>query len=431
MGRLRLAFGGFSESNALLIVPGRRHAEDLLDRATLARVRVFLDSVFRDEKELRRPEIADSIAALGYSPEAMRVSLAGDSPLPERVILDELVERLRNRISAGDSVSGGADDIVRELKDIFSMHGYTRVALSVADSFAPCTVTVSCPKMRSVSIEGNRWVSGEYLRGLARIDGDDYNAYEIDRALRRVSSDPALQSAKARVEGRDDGDVDVYLSVKERRPYRFLLSTKFTDVDDFAGIGFAWNEVNPTALRYEGRAMLGLSELDFLTFHTVSKDLFQNTLRLRATAFDNIKSRDDLDYVFTRQEVHERGGECAARYNAFSSMSLTLGIYGKEYTSSVVSFGLPVESGVVAGVRCMLDVSGRLPPSRPPRFHWRHTFYYEKAGPGGVGDFSFDTFQTNLSGEVKVGRHHAARTTIHIGRQWAPHLRKTSSRSAV
>jgi pimeloyl-ACP methyl ester carboxylesterase len=417
--RLKLAFGGFSESDALLIVPGRRHAEDLIDPATIARMRVFVDSLFHDDEgppASRRRDIADSTAEYPLDP--IRLALSGDSALPERIVLDELGERLGNRRSEVDSALFDAGDLMREISDVYSMHGYTRIALSVADSFSGRTVTVSCPKIRAVSIEGNRWVSDGYLLGIARIGGDDYNAYEIDEALRRLSSEPALQSAKARIVERGDGDVDVFLNIKERRPYRFLLSTKFTDVDKFAGVGFTWNEVNPTALRYEGRAMAGFSKREFLSFHTVSKDLLQNTLRLGATAFDNIKSRDDLDYVFTRQEVHERGGEFAARYRFFPSASLTLGLYGKEYTSSVVSLEMPVEPGTVSGVRCMLDVSGRLPPRRFPRFIWRHTLYCEKAGPGGIGDFSFDTFQANLSCEVKVAVHHAARTTVHAGRQW-------------
>ena len=417
--RLKIIFEGLGESGTLTIVPGGKHAEDLIDPAMLARVRTFLESLPAHEAgaevSLREGTVGPA-AALSDMSDTIRVALAGDSPLPERVILDELRERLCGRISAGDSAACNATTVLRELRAIYSIHGYTRTSLSLSDSCTPLAVEVSTPTIRSVSIAGNRWVAEKYIRSIVRMGGDYYNAYELDHAMRRLSSQPAIQSVKPRVTVREDGNIDILLTVTERRPYRFLLSTKFTEIDDFAGIGFTWNEVNPTALRYEGRAMIGVSEHDVLTFHSLAKDLFQNTLRLSATLFDDIKSRDDLEYVFSRQEVHEIGGEFGARYRVFPSMSVTLGAFGKKCRSPEVSLGMPVEEGTAGGVRCMIDLSGSL-PRRFPRFAWRHTFYYEKSGPFAIGDFSFDTYQINLTGELKLGRYHTSRTTIHGGRQ--------------
>jgi pimeloyl-ACP methyl ester carboxylesterase len=417
--RLRIAFEGLGDAGTLTIVPGRRHAEDLIDLAMLARVRAFLDSLPDRESGAEvspREGDADPAAALRGIPDTIRVALVGDSPLPERVVLDELRERLAGRVSSGDSAACSATAVLRELKEIYSIHGYTRTALSLVDSCASLAVQVSTPAIRSISIDGNRWVTEEYIRGIVRIDGDRYNAYELDRAVRRLSSQPAIQSVKPRVTVREDGDIDILLNVTERRPYRFSLATKFTDIDDFAGIGFTWNEVNPTALRYEGCAMVGVSEHELLTFHSIEKDLFRNALRLSATLFDNIKSRDDLEYVFTRQEVHEIGGEFAVRYRVFPGTSVTLGAYGKRYRSPEVSLDMPVKEGDAGGLRCMIDVSSVLPRSYP-RFTWWHTFYYENSGPFAIGDFYFDTYQINLAGELKVGPHHVSRTTIHCGWQ--------------
>ncbi len=418
--RLVVSFEDFADSKSLMIVPGRKHAEDLIDRSTIARVRTFLDSLFRDDggRPVSAAErVAGNPVSPGHPADAVRIALEDDSPLPDRVVLDEFEERARNRVFEADVDRLGADPIARELLEIYAMHGYTRTSVDVSDSLPPYRAKVSSPRIRAVSIAGNRWLKEDYIRGVARLGGDAFNAYELDLAVRRLGAEPAVQSATYRVIEREDGDVDVVVDVIERRPYRFLLSTKFTDVDDYAGVGFTWNEVNPTALRYEGRAMIGLLDQDFLTFHTVSKDYLRNSLRLGATFFDNIKSRDDLDYVFTRQEVREIGGEFAARYRALSSTALTIGLYGKEYSSSVVRPGLPVEEGSAAGVRCMLDLSGALPLRRLPRFLWRNTVYFEKAGPFRLGDFSFETYQANLSGELKLGRHHAARATVHAGRQ--------------
>ncbi|MFA4947809.1 MAG: alpha/beta fold hydrolase [Candidatus Krumholzibacteriia bacterium] len=417
--RIRIIFEGLGESGTLAIVPGRKHAEDLIDRDTLARIRAFLDGLPPREEGMRVSRRGDAAGPIGsprYMSDTLRVALAGDSPLPESVILDELGKRMSVRILAGDSAAYSPQAVVLELRDIFSIHGYTRTSLAVVDSLPPFTVKTSTPRIRTVSITGNRRLPDEYIRSVVLIGGDYYNAYELDRAIRRLSSQPAIQSVKSHVTARDDGDMDILLTVTERRPYGFLLSTKFTDIDDFAGIGFTWNEVNPTALRYEGRALIGVSEHDFLTFHTLAKDLFQNTLCLSATLFDNISSRDDLDYIFSRQEVHEIGGELAARYRLFSRTSVTLGAFGKKSESSEVSLDMPVTEGSSGGVRCMIDLSGSL-PRRFPRFAWRHTFYYEKSGPFKFGDFFFDTYQLNLSGELKLSRNHTSLTTIHGGRQ--------------
>lgn len=418
--RIRIMFEDLHESKTLTIVPGRNHAEHLINRNTLTRMRAFLDSALVHEgggdvtQRDREAAVAEASPPLS---DAARVTILGDSPLPERVVQDELGERLTADLTSGDTAALSPNNMLRQLKDIYSIHGYARTSLAPIDSLPSFAVRVAAPVIHSVAITGNRWVKTGYLRGTLRLGRGYYNAYELDAAVRRLSTEPAIHSVTSRVAERDDGSLDILLNVTERKPYHFMLSTKFTDIDDFAGIGFTWNDVNPSGIRYEGRAMVGVSEHDFLTFHTVTHDILQNTLRLSATLFDNIKSRDDLDYVFTRQEVHEIGGELTARYRISSNMSATLGAFGKKYESPEVSLHMPVEEGSAGGVRLKLDLAGALPFRRYPRFTWWHTFYMEKAGPFEVGDFSFDTYQFNASGELKLGSHHKARTTLHGGWQ--------------
>ncbi len=417
--RLEIIFEGLDESNTLAFLPGKKHAEDLIDTAMIARMRAFLDSLFVRDAGAgapRRMDAAGTDAAPRDASRVIPVILTGDSPLPESAVLDELDKRLLSRVAEADSAAHDAQFVLRELRDIYSMHGYVLASLSIADSSAPYAVEISIPTIRSVAIAGNQWVAEDYIRGIARVGGDYYNAYELDRAVRRISSQPAIHSAAARPAVRDDGDVDILLAVTEQRPYRFSVATKFTDIDDFFGIGFTWNEVNPTALRYEGRTMVGISKGDMLMTHTLAKDMLGNALHLSATVFHDMKSRDDLDYVFKRQEVHEIGGEFAAGYRVFPSMEVTLGAFGKKYESPEVSFDMPVAEGIAGGIRCMIDLSSSL-PRRYPRFAWRSTLYYEKSGPYEIGDFSFDTYQINVSGDLRIGRHHTSRTTLHGGWQ--------------
>lgn len=418
--RIRIMFEDFHASKTLTVVPGRNHAEDLINRNTLIRVRAFLDSVLvrEDNDKLPQRDEEAALAELSFRfADTARVAILGDSPLPERVVQDELRERLSADLTSGDMAALSPNDVLRQLKDIYSIHGYARTSLSPVDSLPSLAVRVEAPVIHSVAITGNRWVKTGYIRRTLRLGRGHYNAYELDAAVRRLSTEPAIHSVTSRIDERDDGSLDILLSVTERKPYHFLLSTKFTDIDDFAGIGFTWNDVNPSGFRYEGRAMAGVSEHDFLTFHTVTRDVLQNTLRLSTALFDNIKSRDDLEYVFTRQEVHEIGGELMARYQISSNMSAALGAFGKKYESPEVSFHMPVKEGTAGGLHLKIDVAGALPLRRYPRFIWSHTFYIEKAGPFGIGDFSFDTYQFNVSGELKLGRHHKARTTLHGGWQ--------------
>jgi outer membrane protein assembly factor BamA len=233
--------------------------------------------------------------------------------------------------------------------------------------------------------------------------------------MRRLASQPAIRTVTPRVVERGDGDVDIHLEIVEQKPYRLLLTTKFTDIDKFFGIGLTWNEFNPPALQYEARAMFGMSGHDLLTSLRARKSLLGNALRFNAAYFDLVKSRDDLDYVFTRQEVHEIGGEFSTRYEITANTAIDLGVFEKRYKPPKINNDLRVEPGTADGIRLTLDVGGTLPLQGAPRFRWKHTFYYQNTGPGEIGDFFFDTYQFNLTGTLKFLKHHEATSTIHAG----------------
>jgi hypothetical protein len=119
--------------------------------------------------------------------------------------------------------------------------------------------------------------------------------------------------------------------------------------------------------------------------------------------------------VFTRQEVRERGGEFSVGYRISSSVAIQLDAFGKEYLSPEISFDHPVSTGVSGGAAVKVDLSGKLPFQGPPRLHWLHTFYYQKAGPRGIGDFYFDTYQFNFKSDQLWFGHNQTQTTIHGG----------------
>jgi outer membrane protein assembly factor BamA len=258
-------------------------------------------------------------------------------------------------------------------------------------------------------------VTDRYIRHILRFGGDYYNSYEVDKAVRRLASEPAIKTVTSEIEIQENGDVGLHLAVDERRPWRVLLSTRFTDIDQFWGLGLTWNEFNPSGIRLDGKAMLGIKHRDFLSSFGIAKNLWRNNIRLGTRFFDLIKSRDDLDYIYTRQEVREIGGEFTAGYRVTSTVAVNLGTFGKEYEATGVTADSLVEDGAAIGGFVKLDVSGKLPFHGPPRFDWSHTFYHQRAGLGGQGDFDFKTYQLNFTGGLRLWRHHRSVTSFHYG----------------
>lgn len=430
--KLQHALGEHFDPKCVVIVPGTRHAEHLLDRDILMEIRAFLD-----EQSGRGDECNLSPAGTipGFTErDIARIHLSGDLPIPERIILGELEDRftavpgtlegriapyeLRERFTA---VPGRTEtstltvaEITRGLEDVLALRGYTWASVSVVDTFPVPSLRVSAPRIQSVSIEGHRFVNERYLTDILGIDSDYFNAYELDDAIRRLSRMPAVESALPSVRRRDDGNVDIGVRIRERRSYRFLFATKFTDMDKYFGVGATWNEFNPTGLQYEGRALIGAEDNEFLTSHRLGRDLLKGALHISGAYFDIAKSRDDLDYIFTRQELRERGGDFSIRYRVSSSISVTVTAFGMKYLKPV-SLDHPVAEGDAFCGSVKLDLSGRLPFQGPRPFHWWHTFYYQKTGPNGTGDFYFDTYQFNLTTEYHFLRNSKTRTKIHGG----------------
>jgi hypothetical protein len=397
----------------LLIVTGRRHAEDLIEPDILSKVRAFLNPLTAGPHGDNGTDL--TVPLLHSNPDITGIKLSGDLPLPERTILDELQARLLAKGETKQCHYDPAAEVISNLEELLAFHGYTRASITVVDSFPLLQLQIDIPNIQEVTIEGNRWVSGRYLRRILKIGGDYYNSYELDNAARRVSSEPAIKTAIPIISERVDGNVDIKARITEQASYHFFLATKFTDIDKYFGVGITWNEFNTTHFQYEGRGLIGILDYKFLNWHRLSKYLLDNHLRFSLAYHDVVKSRDDLDYIFTRQEVRERSGELSIGYRISSSVAVELTTFGKKYFSPVVSGDFPVAEGKTGGTSIKIDLSGKLPFQGPPRLRWRHTFYYQTTGVRRIGNFFFDTFQFNLSSEQNLFRHHLARTTIHGG----------------
>ena len=413
LDQIRHAYDRALEPKQLIVVPGSLHADQLLVNSILTDIGNWLKDIFpgpsyKDLSLLNENPINDY-------PDSTRIILTGDLPLPEEVLLLDFHERQTGPTGTPNSTKINTESVLRDLKNVFSFYGYTVTSITVSDSDSVFWIQVSIPKIHSVSIEGNRWVTDDYIQSILKIDGDYYNAYELDVAIRRVSSESSIQTVKSDITMREDRNVDLLLTVIEQKPYRPLVSTKFTDIDQFYGIGFTWNEFNPSGIQLAGNAMVGIFDRDLHTSFSLGKNVWGNNIRLDGKYFNTIKSRDDLDYVYTRQEVHELGGEVVAGYRMTSTITVNFGLFGKEYKSPKVTTNFPVREGTALGNFLKLDVNGQLPLQGLPRFIWRHTFYHQNSGLGGRGDFNFNTYQLNFTGELKLWRQHRSVTSFHHG----------------
>lgn len=372
----------------LRLVPGREHAEKLLDDAMLAEIGAFLESAV--------PEAAATAA-----PEALP-PIAGDCPIPAEIARREL------------AAHPGRGTLARRLQEVLALRGYVMATVSGPDSSG--ALLVAAPRIRDIALTGNRRVSSDYLRSVLNLGGGHFNAYELDTAVKRLAGDPAVFSVRETIQSAPDGAVDIELRVKETKPARFFLGAKFTDIDDFYGAGATWNEFNPTGLQLTGRLLYGVEGQRLLNEVSIGRYTFGGTIYLSATHYNMIRSRDELEFVFPRQEVHNVGGEVAVRYRASENVSLQLGAFGQRDREPEGTPVLPVEEGVAAGGVARLDLAGRLPLQGPPWLRWRHTFYFKSAGMFDAGDFSFDTYQWNLTADVPVASHVFTRATAHAGR---------------
>jgi hypothetical protein len=364
--KVKSLFKGVLEPKEIVTVPGSDHAEALVKPYTLRIVARFIfDNVLAAPPE---PEFK----VVGPSPIAgssVRIEIDGDLPVPEKLILDELNARL---LAPADSSYPSHSEIKSELENLLKFHGYTLTSVSYPDTMVRLGVVMDSPRINDLMINGNKWIEEDYIRGLLLLGKDYYNAYELDSSIRKLSPEPAIKTVNSRVVERADGDVDIHVDIAEQKPYRILLATKFTDIDRYFGL-------------------------------------------VGAKYFDIVKSRDDLEYVFSRQEVHEIGGEVAAHYDITSNISINFAVFGKKYRAPTIRQDLPVQRGTTNGLNVRFHVAGQLPLYGVPLFRWGHTFYHQRSGIFGHGDFDFETYQLNFSGESKPFEHFSARTTFHVG----------------
>lgn len=398
--RIHEIFAGVLEPTQMLIVPGTRHAGDLLNADVLEIIREFVGEHIGAERD-RRP------APPGRQLEKTKIDISGDLPVPEDILKNELVKTT----AASRRDSSRSVDLGLQLKRLLDLRGYSMAVVSRNDS----SLVVESPKIESVQMRGNRWMSDQYIRSVLSLDGDFYNSYELDSSMRKLALEPGVNTVKSRVVQRNDGNVDIQLEIVEQKPYRLLLATKFTDTDKYFGLGLSWNEFNPAAFNSEGRVLFGLEGHDLLGEVRLGKAVFRNTLKFGVSLFDVVKSRDDLDYIFTRQEVQETGGELKVDYDITSYSTVAVSAFEKRYGEPKIRQLFPVESGTADGVGFKFYLTGKLPLQGIPRFRWEHTFYYQNCGIFDYGDFGFETYQLNLSGESTVTDFVKTRTTVHSG----------------
>ena len=429
--RLRVALEDLTGPDGFVAVPGRKHAEKLLDDQTMTEIREFLDRTFPKETSpqadlSRTPTSRQVPPDTPAAPESLEIGstigFRGDVPIPEEMLQTEVEARLARGASGmqpgGTSASRPlTEEISHATSEVLSFHGYGRASVAASNS-AASQFDIRIPRVSSVRIEGARWVDEDYMRSVLRLGDGYYNAYEIDAAIRRLASQPSIKAVVPFVQDEPDGSLSLRLKVTERRPISFLLATKFTDIDDFWGVGIRFNEFNPTSLQYEGGVLLGREEHRVISQHQVFKTFVDGSLGIGVLGFDTVRSRDDLTYVFTRQEVLEAGGEVDISYRVTPNLAVQLAGFGKRYGAPIVTHGFPVREGTAGGTSLKIDLWGSVPSQEKRGLLWTQTLFWQQTGLAHLGKFRFGTFQWNGSAEVPILANHALRTSLHGGRVW-------------
>jgi hypothetical protein len=396
----------------LLMTPIDNRGNKIINLETFLDIKKWLRSTSASASENNTKQINLPDFAIDH----YQIVISGDVPIPEKIIRTAYESRINSGLSISNNKSPSTDKILETIKNVFSYYGYNHstFVMSIPETEIP-EIVVKTPKTHSVSIQGNKWVTTEHIESVLKVGEGYYNSFEIDAAIRRLSAEPAILSVSSHFTKREDGDFDLIIKVQEKRSYRPSISTKFTDSDQFYGFGVTWNERNPSGIQMAGEVLVGAFHGDWLSNFRMGKNIFGNNIRVEGLLFKDIQSRDDLDFVYSRQEDHELGAEIFTRYKIASSTAVYLGLFGKEYKALKTRADFIVEPGKSFGNFIKLDIHGQLPLEAAPRFVWRHTIYYQRSGLGGNGDFDFHTYQLNFTGELDLGDNHKSKTTLHRG----------------
>ena len=406
LNKLREKVEKFITKKDFMVYPGRNHAEQLFTEEALSDMSAWLDSVMQDNNA--QSGNIDNGKSNVYPAEYSSLIFSGDIPLPKSILADAY-----HNSNSSDKLDIGM--LQSRLEQTLAFHGYTHSKVSINTFASENTITISIPKMDSLLIKGNRWIREDYIRSILKVNGGYFNYYEIDAAARKLALEPAIKSVAPKVVRGENGNLHVTLNVSEERPYRAFVSTKLTDFDQFYGAGFTWNEFNPSGFQLIGSAKYGISHNDLLTNFKITKSLKRDIFWINARVYDDIKSRDDLEYVYTRQEVQEKAVEVSVRLRFSSNVSISTGLFDKRVKSPEIISDFPVEEGKGVGNFWKLDIGGRLPTQGISRFKWRHTLFIQNVGIFDTGEFDFNIYQFNLTGDLKISKNHQSVTSLHYG----------------
>lgn len=427
------------EPKKLVILPQSKHAEGLLNKSTAEIIIAWLNEVLSNQA---RPNFIGSATVATnssqHSPIQINdIDIQGDIVLPEKMIKNAIVETTRRVVFAPDQpeaqpVATLLTQIKKEVEALHKIRGYTLCQVSEIhlSTEGKLSLKIEVDQIHHLLIEGNRHVVSEQIQQVLQIaEGNSYNAWEIETAVKRLKQFPIFANVESQLRRTSNGNTVVIL-VKEHSPLSLGLTAKFTDFDRFAGIQFAINQLRSRAWRGFGQTMLGLQHQKLLYRLRLEKGWFRQEAFAISFGFEQfINSRDILDYYFARQEAYEQGGIANTAYKITDNATIHLGLSRKRFTPPRLLAEkqteeeeidkdqcLPVDSGFINALSWRLENKGRFFKRGEFFFNWRSQTYMETATTHAHGDYHYTIFQFNFYPQLILSPSQALNLSLHWGR---------------
>jgi pimeloyl-ACP methyl ester carboxylesterase len=401
------------EPKRFLALPQSEYSEGLLSKESAETIADWLEEFIPREFQQNKPILESSQPPIPIR----EMEITGDVVLPEKRIKEAIKD-------AGDGASEldeQIDLIKSEAESLYRDNGYSLSQASNVQlsSKGELSLEMQVDKIHRLAVEGSRQATSEQIwEELQTEEGDYYNAWEIEKAMKRLSR----LSVIADFENQLDTDVDgntLRILIKEQRQWSIAPAIKIDSFDYFGGLSFSLNKYRPGALRIFGSSLAGLEYHNLIYRFNVEKSwLSDRALSTRFEFEQFINRRGVLDYYFARQEARERGGGVGLSYKVTDNAIIHSDFFRKKFAPVGGDEALPVGEGIINSLALRLENRGQFLQKGDSSINWRSQAFVETATKSIDGDYSYTVFQLNLYPQLILSPIHVLGFGMHWGTSW-------------
>jgi hemolysin activation/secretion protein/fermentation-respiration switch protein FrsA (DUF1100 family) len=401
------------EPKRFLVLPKSEYSDGLLNKKSAETIADWLEGILPRESQQNKP-----ISESSHPPIPIReIEITGDVVLPEKMIK----EAIRDTDDEASALAEQIDLIKSEAESLYRDNGYSLSQASDVQlsSNGELSLEMEVDKIHRLAVEGSRQATSEQIwEELQTEEGDYYNAWEIEKAMKRLSR----LSVIADFENQLDTDVDgntLRILIKEQRQWSITPAIKIDSFDYFGGLSFSLNKYRPGALRIFGSSMVGLEYHNLIYRLNAEKSwLSDRALSTRFEFEQFINRRGVLDYYFARQEARERGGGVGLSYKVADNAIIHSELFRKKFAHVGGDDALPVGEGIINSLALRLENRGQFLQKGDSSLNWRSQAFVETATKSIDGDYNYTILQLNLYPQLIPSPIHVLGFGVHWGTSW-------------